>query len=127
MYFKEIYKQNWFIDPNLVLDYNKLSTLPLLEQECLINVMRCGLKDETKSEIIVSCSNQVMITELSKSEYFEVQKLLLSKSERNNDFILEVEGILKTKGLTIRKKIPVFSKEEKKRRSDRMKRNFDKK
>jgi len=26
-----------------------------------------------------------------------------------------------------RKKIPVFSKEEKKRRSDRMKRNFDKK
>jgi len=127
LYFKEIYKQNWFIDPNLVLDYNKLSTLPLLEQECLINVMRCGLKDETKSEIIVSCSNQVMITELSKSEYFEVQKLLLSKSERNNDFILEVEGILKTKGLTIRKKIPVFSKEEKKRRSDRMKRNFDKK
>ena len=35
--------------------------------------------------------------------------------------------LIKTKGLTIRKKIPVFSKEEKKRRSDRMKRNFDKK
>ena len=62
-----------------------------------------------------------MITELSKCEFFTVESIEVSTHERNMNHVLRVRGALENNGLTIRKKKPVFTEEEKKIRSERAK------
>jgi hypothetical protein len=124
MLYKDINKFNWNIDNNIKIRHFDIGGYSLIEQECSINVLRAGLIDESKQEIQVSCNNQTMITELSKSEYFILQEIELSNHPRNKDFILSIKGILEIKGLTIRKKKPQYTEEEKQIRSDRAKINL---
>ena len=82
-------------------------------------IIKIRCRDNNK--IFVDCSDQTGITDLLKSEFFVINKVLLSNKKGYENKILQINGLLDLKGLTIRKKKPVFSEEERKRRSERMK------
>jgi hypothetical protein len=122
MNIKEINEQKWKVSPNLKVDYNALAGLSMEEQELHLNVWREG---DSKKEIVrVCCSHTTQINDLARSEYFELQEVLLSSHERTKDTIMEIKGILPSNALTIRKKIPIVSDELRKQRSERAKKNF---
>ena len=128
MNINEINKQNWIIfKDNLKINEMPISSIGILEQECGFDRLRVGVQDANNPEIRVSCTDQNMITELSKSEFFTLSDVTVSKHERNKGFILSLMGYLDPRGLTIRKKIPIFTEEEKQIRSQRAKDNFTKK
>ena len=121
MYLKDIKGYNWNVSDDLKIRKNDITTIGMIEQECHLNVLRCGFTNEEKPEILVDCTNQMYITLLCKSEYFTLKEVLLSSNPRAEGFILSVKGILENNGLTIRRKKPVFSEEEKQARAERMK------
>ena len=123
----EIHNKTWTIIPDLKRITNRVTGLQPEEQECTINVLKAGLTDIEKPEIQVDCSYSEYITELAKSEYFTLTEILVSDNPLRKGSVLAIKGILKLKGLTIRKKIPVFSEEDKKRRSDQAKINLNSK
>jgi len=122
----EIEEQKWKIGENIKITSNRSNSLDMYEQECHINVLRAGYTNPKEQEILIDCSNQMMITELKNSEYFTLTHVLISKDAGNDGFILSIKGILLNNGLTIRKKIPIVTEEERKIRSDRAKKNFKK-
>jgi hypothetical protein len=123
MYEEDIKKQSWNVAQRIERTTSRLDSLTGVEQECHINIMRVGWTDETKGEIRITCSNQIYITELSKSEYFTLTGILVSPK----GYVLEVRGTLELNGLTIRKQKHTFTEEEIKIRSERAKKNFGKK
>ena len=127
MYEEEIKAQKWAVSDNLKVEHENSTGTPLLEQEGSILVLRAGIEDESKEEVLVEAGHQPFITELAKSEYFELREVTLSSHERNEGYVLYVKGVLERNGLTIRKKKAVFSEEEKKLRADRARENFTKK
>lgn len=122
----EIKEQSWIIEENLEIDSLDLASISILEQETGFDRLRAGIKDESNPEIKVCCTDQTMITELSKSEFFHLERVTISNHERTKNFVLEVHGVLEPNGLTIRKKKHNFSEEEKKVRSERARHNFSK-
>ena len=110
----------------LKISYIDAVSFDSLEQECHINVLRAGYENQDEQEIWIDCSNQMYITQLKNSEYFILTEVLVSKHERNKDYVLAVKGRLENNGLTIRKKKPVYTEEEKKARAERAKNNFSK-
>lgn len=110
----------WIVNDELNVRKSSLSSIGLLEQEMHITRLRVGYLNPELPEIQVTCSDQTMITRLSKSEFFILNDVVISSNERNKDFILEISGNLELNGLTIRKKKHVFTSEERKMRADRM-------
>ena len=124
MNIKEMNEQNWIVSKDLEVFESEEGGYANIEQECGILILREGIKDINKQEIQIQSNNQIYITKLSKSEYFILERIEVSKNIRNKGYILRVEGTLENKGLTIRNKKPVFSEEEKLARSERAKVNL---
>ena len=116
MYLKDIKNHKWNVINSLEVVKNYGSSLPVQEQELIINSQRSGMRESTR-EIYVDCSDQTIITTLAKSEYFTVEQVIIAEK---NEFIIAVKGILDNKGLTIRKKRPVFSSSERQNRKLRL-------
>jgi len=123
MNIQDIYKQNWKINKNININYARVPTIQKEEQELIINVLKCGIEDINKKEIYISCSFQEWITQLAKSEYFELSDVLVSDNPQNKGFILEIRGKLDYNGLTIRKKKRKFTTEELQQLKERMLKN----
>jgi len=104
MYLKEIEKQKWSIEKPIKVSESNQAGIDLLEQELHINNIRCYDEKTQERKIIICCSDQTQITELSKSEYFTLKGVLISKYVRNKGYILQIDGELEPSGLTIRKK-----------------------
>lgn len=126
MHINNIYKASWQISPNLKKEYLYESSVPGLEQECHINILRQGYINPDSQQILIDSSNSIFITVLAKSEFFTLTHVLLSNHPRAKDNILSIKGELDLNGLTIRKKKPSFSNEEKQRRSERMRKYHSK-
>jgi len=120
MHISEVDKHQWNVKHPLKTETNRLERFQGEEQELHLNVLKVGLKDPKEQEILVTCSNPPYITELSKSQFFTLTGTLLSSHPNNQGFILQIEGELNIKGLSIRKKIPIISEEEKEKRRERM-------
>lgn len=123
MYLKELKNTNCAKAQALEILYTEATAIPVLEQECHFNIDRDMQDDD---HIAVCCSHQPYITKLLKSEYFNLQSVLISNNPKVPESVLEIKGNLNPKGLTIRKKIPQFTEEETKIRSERAKRVFSK-
>jgi hypothetical protein len=121
MNIKEINEQKWKVSPNLKVHYIKVTGLTLLEQECGFLILRVGITDKSKSEVQVNCADQTVLTELKNCEYLTVTEVEVSDNPRAEGFIVRLQGLMPENALTIRKKIPVFSEEEKQRRKEHAK------
>jgi len=121
MYLKDINNKSWKVNPRLKITENRSPSISNYEQECHINILKSGYNDENKKEIHVVSSYLEYMTKLSKSEYFTLNDVVLSINSLNKGQILEVTGVLADKGITIRKRIPTVTEEEKIIRSKRMK------
>lgn len=120
MNLKEIYDQKWEVSEVLKVIHNDLTGLTIEEQETHFNIER-----DIKT-VFVDCSDQTKITELSKSEYFFLERVLVSSNPRYKDYILAITGHLPEKAITIRKKIPVVTEETRELRRAMAKKNFSK-
>lgn len=121
MYLKDINNKSWKVNPRLKITENRSPSISNYEQECHINILKSGYNDENKKEIHVVSSYLEYMTKLSKSEYFTLNEVVVSINSLNKGQILEVTGVLADKGITIRKRIPTVTEEEKIIRSKRMK------
>ena len=116
----EINERAWMVSPKLIVDKWKHGGVSGVEQECIFN---CDKHNDT---IHVSCSYEVYITKLSKSEFFYLERVLVSDHVKNKGTIVQVDGYIEPKGLTIRAKKPVFDESERIKRSEMMKERFKK-
>lgn len=127
MYLYEMRNKAWTVSDELDIDFLGVGSIANTEQELHLNVLRCSLEDTDKPQILFGCSHQMKITELAKSEYVTVTGVTISsKQGEKKEFILSVKGELEVKGLTIRKKKPFFTEEERKIRGERARENFTK-
>ena len=113
MFENEIRNFKWKISDNLKIetfDYRIIKE----EMECHLNIMKQGYNKEETPEIIVDCSYQKYINQFKKSEFFLLTEILVSSNPKG--YILSIQGVMPLNGITIRKKIPKITDEQKKRR-----------
>jgi hypothetical protein len=94
--------------------HNELTTLPISEQECHLNIIR------EDNMIYVDCSHQCYINDFMNSEFFTLTEILVSTNASTLDHILEIKGTMEEKGITINKKKRILSESEKKIISERL-------
>ena len=119
MKIKDIRNQKWVVDKDFKVTYMHIQGISSCEQECHFNIVR------NMDNILIDCTYQTLITELSQSAFFVVQSAIVSKLYDNYEkigVVLGVRGYMLKTGLTIRKKQRVFSEKEIIERSERMKR-----
>ncbi|MDY6959443.1 MAG: hypothetical protein SVK08_09830 [Halobacteriota archaeon] len=121
MQLDEINEQKWKVSEDLCIEFLRVDSLGLFEQENHIVEYRAGLTNESEREVHVDCTDQGGITKYAKSEFFTLTGVTVSSTISRKDFVLGVRGQLEPKGLTIRSKKRVYTEEEKKVLSDRMK------
>ena len=121
MYEYELEKYEWKISKDLKKFPFDAAGVSLEEQEASFLIRPVGDKGETNPKILVDASDQTVITQLSKSQYFTLERVDWSTHPKTTGRIIFIRGTLEPQGLTIRKVIPKFSEEQRKMRSDRMK------
>lgn len=91
---------NWFLSGEAKVDYLSERSIPIIEQECNINI------DRFKDMCYICCSDQRFLTKLKKNPLFEIREILLSNSLSDYDLkILQVSGTLPLKAISFRTKI----------------------
>jgi hypothetical protein len=113
------------IHPDLEKRHLNASAIPSCEQETTISWYRTQ-DDFISYPVKIWTTDQTMITDLFKSEYFLLESVLISRGCRFDNRVLEVRGSLPLKALTVRKKKPSFTDEEKRIRAERARNNFKK-
>lgn len=127
MYLKDINNKSWRLNESIKIEHCSDGGISTIEQENHITVLKSGFDDPEEKEIIIDCSFQEWITQYSHCEFFELREVLVSDNPRAKDFILSIKGKLDYNGLTIRKKKPVFSEEERQVRAERAKKYLKRK
>lgn len=121
MQIDEIKKKKWNIRQDLEIVGMGVDSIMIEEQECHFNISR---EDE---KIYVDCTYQNWITKLSKSSFFSLRKLIVSRKKSKEGFILGVVGVLDIRAVTVRSTMRKFAKNEReeigKRLNDARKRN----
>ena len=94
--------KKWVITPQTTFLKSKLASIPESEQEAIIIVHR---RPEADKAVLIDCSNQKIITRLSKSSLFQVTELLYSDNKSSQWFVLNVQGFFsQASSLTYRTK-----------------------
>ena len=99
----ELNKYRWSVSKDLIIEKINLKSIIKEEQECRFNVIKEGFNGSDKSEVRFCCSFQEWITKLSKSKLVTVNKVLVSKVASNYGFVLQIDGWMEYKTISIRK------------------------
>ena len=123
MLYSELRSKDWIVPKKVGFVGVRALNIPSIEQECHFYAPVLDDDGERSGIVYVDCTNQTYLTQLSQSQFFTVSECTVSQMTENcekDGFLLGVKGFFAEKGLSIRKKVRVFSDQEILDRAERM-------